>query len=136
MGGLRGGFLGQVPLREGLKEKQEPAKRRRNVFQAMGTERAQWSSGWVRWRLTARPEEAGVQPRQRAPRPSALTQNRRAARPAWSSKHVVGRNETARMLGPQGWLKEEVKLGEQHLRGSRDPSLSEITGTLMDPSQQ
>lgn len=57
---------------------------------------------------TAGPEEARVQPGQWAPQ-TLSRQNRRAGRPMRSTENVVGRNETAQMLGPQGWLKEEVK---------------------------
>lgn len=105
-----------MALREGLKEKQRSAKRRRNVLQAVGTERTRRNSGRVRWRLRPGLRRPGYSPGSGPLTPSAGTQNRRAGRSMWPTENVVGRNETAQMLGPQGWLKEEVKPGEQRLR--------------------
>lgn len=97
--GLRGGLLDRAPLREGLKEKQEPAQRRGNASQALGTESTvELGAG----RMEAHGQARGGRGPARAAGPDPRLSGGTGLRPAtWSSKHVVGRNEAARMLGPR-----------------------------------
>lgn len=111
--GLRGGLLDQAPLREGLKEKQEPAQRRGNASQALGTESTvELGAGQTR----PGPRRPGSCPGS-GPGPPAVTRNRPAP------GHVGPVNtwwvETKQ---PGCWAPGLVtggrEAGEQHLRGS------------------